>query len=151
MDELIDAFRANAVHVGMDEVFLLGSDLSLSTKGKDPSMLFAKAVNDIHGHLVRQRHVEMLMWADRLIDGKTNAFGEWESSMNGTAAAIDMIPKDIIVCPWHYELRETYPSIPMFLNKGFRVLPAGWNKLEAATALIEYSRQFDGQSCSIHI
>src|SRR3984893_10901301 len=143
MDELIDAFRAKAFHVGMDEVFLLGSDLSLSTKGKDPSMLFAKAVNDIHRHLVRKRHVEMLMWGDRLIDGKTIVFGEWESSINGTAAAIDMIPKDIIVCPWHYELRDAYPSIPMLLDKGFRVLPAGWNKLEAARALIEYSRQHD--------
>ena len=143
MDELIDAFRASAVHVGMDEVFLLGSDLSPSTKGKDPAVLFAKAVNDIHRHLVRERHVEMLMWGDRLIDGKTKDFGEWESSMNGTAAAIDMIPKDIIVCPWHYEQRDDYPSIPMLLDKGFRVLPAGWNKLEAARALIEYSRQHD--------
>ena len=143
MDEIIDAFRADAIHVGMDEIFLLGSELSPSTKGQNPAALFAKAVNDIHQHLVRERHVEMLMWGDRLIDGKNNDFGEWESSMNGTAAAIDMIPKDIIVCPWHYEPRDAYPSIPMFLDKGFRVLPAGWNKLEATTALIAYSRQYD--------
>ena len=132
-----------AIHVGMDEIFLLGSDLSPSTKGQNPAALFAKAVNDIHRHLVRERHVEMLMWGDRLIDGKNYDYGEWESSMNGTAAAIDMIPKDIIVCPWHYEPRDAYPSIPMFLDKGFRVLPAGWNKVEATTALIEYSRQYD--------
>ena len=141
MDEIIDAFRANALHVGMDEVFLLGSDLSPSTHGKDPAMLFAKAVNDIHRHLVRERHVEMLMWGDRLIDGKKYELGEWEASQNGTAAAADMIPKDIIICPWHYEPRNDYPSIPMFLDKGFRVLPAGWNKVDATTALIEYSGQ----------
>jgi hypothetical protein len=52
------------------------------------------------------------MWGDRLIDGKKYDFGEWEASTNGTAAAIDLIPKDIIVCPWHYELRDNYPSIP---------------------------------------
>ena len=51
MDEIIDAFRVDAFHVGMDEVFLLGSDFSPSTKGKDPGELFAKAVNDIHNHL----------------------------------------------------------------------------------------------------
>jgi hypothetical protein len=107
-------------------------------------VLFAKAVNDIRRHLVRERHVEMLMWGDRLIDGKEYDYGEWESSVNGTAAAIDMIPKDIIVCPWHYEPREAYPSIPMFLDKGFRVLPAVGRKVDAATALIEYSRQHDG-------
>jgi hypothetical protein len=98
----------------------------------------------MHRHLVQERQIEMLMWGDRLFDGKNNDFGEWESSMNGTAAAIDMIPKDIIVCPWHYEPRDAYPSIPMFLDKGFRVLPAGWNKLEATTALIGYSRQYEG-------
>jgi hypothetical protein len=140
MDEIIDAFRADAFHVGMDEIFLLGSESSPSTKGKDRGLLFAKAVNEIYAHLVRKRHVEMLMWGDRLIDGRKYDFGEWEASTNGTAAAIDLIPKDIIVCPWHYELRDNYPSIPMFLEKGFRVLPAGWKNLEATKALIEFTR-----------
>src|SRR5499426_3049811 len=123
MDEIIDAFKSDAIHVGMDEVFLLGSEQSPSTKGKDPGVLFAKAVNEIHSHL-RKRRVEMLMWGDRLIDGKKDDFGEWEASINGTAAAIDSIPRDIIICPWHYVVRDSYPSIPMFLDKGFRVLPA---------------------------
>src|SRR6266404_583678 len=48
MDEIIDAFRADAFHAGMDEVFLLGSELSPSTKGKDVGGLFAKAVNQIY-------------------------------------------------------------------------------------------------------
>jgi len=143
MDEIIDAFQAKAIHVGMDEVFLLGSEQSPSTKGKDAGVLFAKAVNEIHSHL-RKRHVDMLMWGDRLIDGKKYDFGEWEASVNGTAAAIDSIPKDIIICPWHYEVRDSYPSIPMFLDKGFRVLPAGWNKPEATKKLMDYTRQYSG-------
>ena len=141
MDEIIDAFHADALHVGMDEVFLLGSEQSPSTKGKDPAKLFARAVNDLYAHLVKQRHVEMLMWGDRLIDGQKYDFGEWEASKNGTAAAIDLIPKDIIICPWHYEKRDAYPSVAVFLEKGFRVLPASWNKVEATQALIEYDRQ----------
>lgn len=141
MDELIDAFRADAMHVGMDEVFLLGSEQSPSTRGKDPAALFAKAVNDLHRHLVGRRRVEMLMWGDRLIDGRVYDFGSWEASRNGTAPAVDLIPKDIIVCPWHYEKRDAYPSIPMLLGKGFRVLPAGWKKVEATRALIEYGRK----------
>jgi hypothetical protein len=141
MDEIIEAFRSDALHVGMDEVFLLGSEHSPSTKGKDPAVLFAKSVNDLHRHLVGRRRVEMLMWGDRLIDGRKYDFGEWEASMNGTAPAVDLIPKDIIVCPWHYEKRDAYPSIPVLLEKGFRVLPAGWNKVEATRALIEYGRK----------
>ena len=143
MDELIDAFQADAFHVGMDEVFLLGSDRSPSTKGKDPGVLFANAVKEAHHHLVKKRHVEMLMWGDRLIDGKKYDFGEWESAINGTAAAIDQIPRDIIICPWHYEQRQSYPSIPMFMEKGFRVLPAGWKDVEATKALIGFSKSQD--------
>jgi hypothetical protein len=141
IDEILDAFKADAFHVGMDEVFLLGSPESPSTKGKDPAKLFAKAVNDLHGHLVGKRKVEMLMWADRLFDAKKYRWGEWEAAKNGTAPAVDMISKDIILCPWHYESMEAYPSVPLFVGKGFRVLPASWRKLDASKALIEYSRK----------
>lgn len=144
MDEIIDAFRADAFHVGMDEVFLLGSEHSPSTKGKDPGVLFANAINEVYGHLVRKRRVEMLMWGDRLVDGKKYDMGEWEASKNGTASAIDLIPKDIIICPWHYEVRESYPSIPMFIQKGFRVLPAGWKNVDATRLLIKYSQLHTG-------
>ena len=151
MDEIIDAFHADAMHVGMDEVFLLGSESSPSTKGKDAGTLFAKAVNDIYQHLVRKQHVEMFMWGDRLIDSKKYNLGEWEASINGTAAAIDLIPKDIIVCPWHYQLKDTYPSIEMFIEKGFRVLPAGWNNVDATRALINYSKQHAGPKLLGHL
>jgi hypothetical protein len=50
-----------------------------------------------------------------------------------------MIPKDIILCPWHYERREAFPSLPMFIKKGFGVLPASWKKVDASGALIRYS------------
>lgn len=141
MDELIEAFQAKEFHVGMDEVFLLGNEQSPSTKGKDPAELFAKAVNDYHDHLVKKRGLQMLMWGDRLIDGTKMKYGRWESSRHGTAAAVDMIPKDIIICDWHYNKRREYPSIPMFLEKGFRVLPASWNRVSATEALIRYAKQ----------
>ena len=141
MDELIDAFEAKEFHVGLDEVFLLGNEHSPSTKGKDPAKLFAKAVNDYHDHIVKKRGLQMLMWGDRLIDGTKMRYGRWESSRNGTAAAVDMIPKDIIICDWHYNKRREYPSIPMFIEKGFRVLPASWNRVGATEVLIRYGRQ----------
>src|ERR1043165_8412958 len=151
MDEIIDAFRADALHVGMDEVFLLGSEQSPTTKGKDAGVLLANAVKQIHEHLVRKRHVEMLMWGDRLIDGVKFNLGEWEASTNGTASAIDVIPKDIIICPWHYEVRESYPSIPMFIEKGFRVLPSGWKSVEATTALIGFNKSLAGPKMLGHM
>jgi hypothetical protein len=151
MDEIIDAFSADAFHVGMDEVFLIGKPQSPSTKDKDPAQVFAKAVNDLHGHLVNERKVEMLMWADRLIDANKYHWGEWEASKVGTAGAPDLISKDIILCPWHYERMKEYPSIPLFLDKGFRVLPASWRKVDASKALIEYSLQFKSPKMLGHL
>jgi hypothetical protein len=136
IDELIDAFEAKAFHVGMDEVFLLSSEKATSTKNLDPAGVFAKVVNDLHAHIAQKSGLTMLMWADRLIDGKQFDMGEWEASKVGTAPAIDKIPKDIILCPWHYELRANYESLPMFMQKGFRVLPASWKKTDATLALI---------------
>lgn len=137
MDELIDAFEADSFHVGMDEVFLIASEQCSRCKGKDPAELFAKAVNDYHRHLVRKKKLTMLMWGDRLLDDKVIKYGKWESSQNNTAAAIDMIPKNIIMCDWHYGMRDDYPSIRYFQEKGFRVWPAGWRNIDAALALME--------------
>src|SRR4030095_15348535 len=102
-------------------------------------------------HRVLKRRLEMLMWGDRLIDSKKYDLGDWEASTNGTAAAIERTPKDIIMCPWHYEPRDSYPSIPMFLEKGFRVLPAGWKNVDATKALIEYSKQYKGPKLLGHM
>ena len=142
MDELIEVFEADAFHVGMDEVFLIGEDVCSRCKGKDKAELFAKAVNDYHQHLVSKRKAEMLIWGDRLIDAEKIKYGKWEASANGTAGAVDLIPKDIIICDWHYEPRDAYESVPMFLEKGFRVWPSSWRKIEGAKALIDYSQVF---------
>ncbi len=42
IDELIDAFEADAFHVGMDEVFLIGSEYCPRCHGADPAKLFAR-------------------------------------------------------------------------------------------------------------
>ncbi len=140
IDEIVDAFDADALHVGMDEVFLIGNDAAPSTKGKDPAEVFAKAVNDLYAHVVRKRRLQMIMWGDRLIDAERYDYGEWEASKNNTWPAIYMIPKDIIIADWHYEPRDSYPSLPLFLDKGFRVLPTSFKDVEASRRLIEYGQ-----------
>lgn len=143
IDELIDAFGADAFHVGMDEVFLMADQGCARCQGKDPAELFAKAVNDLHGHIVGERKLTMLMWADRLLDDKKLGFhyGKWEASQNGTGPAIDRIPKDIILCDWHYEIRKDgYPSIAYLQEKGFRILPSTWWNQDAALAMLREAR-----------
>ena len=141
-DELLEVFEADALHVGMDEVFLIASEHCPRCKGASPSELFAKAVNDYHEHLVGRRGVEMLMWGDRLLDDRVMGYGEWEAATNDTHLAIERIATDIIICDWHYELREAYPSIPFFLEKEFRVWPSGWRDTEAIETFINYAQRY---------
>ena len=151
MDELIEVFEADAFHVGMDEVFLVAEDDCPRCRGKDKAELFAKAVNDYYNHLIGKHKIEMLMWGDRLIDASKYSYGKWEASADNTARAVDMISKDIIICDWHYELRQAYESVPMFLEKGFRVWPASWRKPDAAKAFVDYSKRYDNDRMLGHL
>jgi Glycosyl hydrolase family 20, catalytic domain len=138
LDEIADAFEADAFHVGMDEVFLLGEPGCPRCKRIGKSALFAKQVNDLHKHLVTEKKLEMMMWGDRFLDGAATGYGEWEASMNNTYSAIDQVKKDIIICDWHYGQRGDYPSLKIFADKGFRVWPCGWND---ATATELFAKQ----------
>ena len=142
-DELLDAFDAKAFHVGMDEVFILGE--CPRCKGTPNAKLFAKSVNDLHSHIAGKRGAEMQMWGDRLLDGKATGYGSWEASINDTWQAIDMIPKDIVQCDWHYEtVNMDFPSIRLFQDKGFRVWPGGWNQEKSIRRFIEVARKESG-------
>lgn len=141
VDEIIDAFDADAFHVGMDEVFIIGSKDCPRCHGHNTAELFAKTVNDFHQHIVGQHKIEMLMWGDRLLDAKALHYSPWEASTNGTARAINLIPKDIVICDWHYEKATNYASVPLLLSKGFRVWPSGWQPLENSQAFSAFSLQ----------
>jgi hypothetical protein len=83
----------------------------------------------------------MLMWADRLLDDKKFGYGKWEASANSTGPAIDLVPKDIIMCDWHYETRpKGYPSVAYLQEKGFRMLPSTWWNKDAALAMLREAR-----------
>ena len=151
MDDMIEAFDADAFHVGMDEVFIVASEFCPRCKGGDPAKLFAKAVNDAHSHLVGEKKVEMFMWADRFLDAKALGYGEWEAAKNGTHGAVDLVPKDIIMCDWHYEPLEKYQgkpadygSVVYLQDHGFKVWPCGWKKIEPVKAFVASSRKHQG-------
>jgi hypothetical protein len=141
IDEMADAFEADAFHVGMDEVYLIGSDECPRCHGKNPAHLFAAQINVLHAHIVGQRHLQMLMWADRVIGSKLQGSCKYDNARNDLSAAIDLIPRDIVMCDWHYEWKKKYPSVPFLTGKGFHVWPAGFLPLKAAQAFSDFSRQ----------
>jgi hypothetical protein len=156
-DELIDAFEADALHVGMDEVFVIGDDACPRCRGKAPARLFAKAVNDAYGHIVGKRGQEMMMWGDRFLDGAETGYGMWEASKNATYPAVDLVPRDIIICDWHYERKYEnmrsygFPSIRLFLDKGFRVLPTSFRDTKAVKSMIRVSLAIESDRMLGHL
>jgi hypothetical protein len=141
IDELARACEAKAFHVGMDEVFILADPDCPRCKGKDPAELFAGEVKTLHAHL-KSIGCRLWMWGDRFIDGKTTKIGKWEASENGTHTAIDLVPKDIVVCDWHYERAPETPQF--FANKGFDVVACPWRKPAVALVQLEHIRTIRG-------
>lgn len=123
VDEVCDVFETDAFHAGMDEVFYLGEDKCPRCSGRDKAELFANEVRVIRDHLA-QKNRQLWMWGDRFIDGKTTGLGMWEASYNNTYRAIDMIPKDVIICDWHYERADKTPVY--FAMKGLNVITCPW-------------------------
>ncbi len=139
VDEICEVFETDAFHAGMDEVFYLADDQCPRCSGRDPSELFAGEVTLIRNHL-RNRGIELWIWGDRLLDGKETGIGMWEASYNNTYRAIDKIPKDIVICDWHYERPDK--TAVYFAMKGFRVMSCPWRNPRVAVQQVADMFQF---------
>ncbi|MGH8017475.1 MAG: family 20 glycosylhydrolase [Opitutaceae bacterium] len=131
LKEILDVFEADALHAGLDEVFLIAEDACPRCRGADPAEVFAQEVRTLRNFLHAQG-ARMWMWGDRFIDGRTTGIGKWEASMNNTHRAIDLVPRDIVICDWHYE--STPPTAAYFALKGFEVVLCSWNRPAVAVA-----------------
>jgi len=143
MDELVDVFEASAFHAGMDEVFFIGEDKCPRCAHHDRSRLFADEVKTLRDHLA-ERNKTLWIWGDRLIDGRTTGIGMWEASYNDTWRAVDMIPKDVVICDWHYERPDK--TAVYFSMKGLQVLTCPWRDPQLAVQQIQDVLNFRANS-----
>jgi len=139
VDEICDVFETDAFHAGLDEVFYIGHENCPRCHGHDKAELFAGEVTKIRNHLAKNGR-ELWIWGDRLIDGKTTGIGLWEASFNNTHRAIDMIPKDVVICDWHYERPD--PTAVLFAGKGLQVLTCPWRRPEVTLEQEKMLRSF---------
>jgi hypothetical protein len=143
VDELMDAFEAKAFHAGLDEVFYIGDDKCPRCGGHDKAVLYSNEVTKIRNHLAIKNR-QLWMWGDRLIDGKTTGMGMWEASMNNTHRAIDLIPKDVFICDWHYERPDK--TAVYFAMKGFKVATCSWRKPDVSEQQVQDMLKFRTES-----
>jgi hypothetical protein len=130
VDEICDAFGSTAFHAGMDEVFYIGDSKCPRCKGKSKAELFSGEVKTIRDHLATKGR-KLWIWGDRLLDGSATGLGMWEASTNDTHHAIDLIPKDVFICDWHYERPDK--TAVYFAMKGFQVATCPWRNPTVAS------------------
>lgn len=146
MDEICDVFEAKAFHAGMDEVFYIGEKQCPRCGGLDKAELFAGEVRTLRDHLA-EKNRKLWMWGDRLIDGKTTGIGEWEGSYNNTHRAVDLIPKDVMICDWHYERPDQTPVL--FAMKGIDVVTCPWRNPSNAVLQVQDMVRFREHSTKV--
>ena len=140
IDEMMEAFETDTIHIGCDEVFHIGKCPKCSKVPK--AKLYADWVNSINEH-VQSRGGKIMMWGDRLTSVKDTGYNSWESSEIGTEAAIDMISKDVLICDWHYEANQKFLSVDLLAKAGLKMLVCPWKEIDNAKRFIDYAVEHD--------
>jgi hypothetical protein len=146
LDEVIDLVHPKAIHIGHDEV-VNPTDLQ-KWRGVDqkmlPAKLFLQDVLQIHAHL-KKRGVETWMWGDMLIS-PDEVPDMNPANLNGITPGYGKllrakIPKDIVICDWHYQPSRGFPSMDTFIREGFRVIGATWENQETIQSFSRYAKE----------
>ena len=92
----------------------------------------------------RKKGRKLWIWGDRLLPGKTTGLGMWEASYNDTYRAVNMIPKDIMICDWHYDRAD--PTAAYFALKGLSVVTCPWKSPQTAVSQTQDMIRFRNES-----
>lgn len=140
IDEIMDVFESDSIHIGCDEGFNMGICEKCSKVPKH--QLFADWINEINSY-IKARGGRIFMWGDRLCSTAETGYNEWESSNNGTEKSRELLSRDIIICDWHYNMQAKYPSVDILAKEGFKIMVSPWRDKENATAFINYAKSHD--------
>ena len=110
IDEIVEVFKPREyVHMGHDEVYQLA--VCPICKNKDAARLYADDIMKIYNHL-RAKGLKMMIWSDMI---------QPVSHYAKPRAAIDMLPKDILMLDfiWYFHLDKDIED--NLLEKGYTV------------------------------
>lgn len=149
IDELISIMQPTAIHIGHDEMagFRPYSAKKYLRPGETmlPADLFLKDVLLIHDYL-KSRNVETWMWGDMLISVEefpSMPKNKLHGSKPGYGKALrDKLPRDIVICDWHYKQAEPgYPSLATMRAEGFRVIGTTFRDEDTIRKFSKYASQ----------
>lgn len=140
IDEILDVFESDGLHIGCDEAVGIGKCPECS---KVPNAkLFGDWVTAIHDHIAK-RGAQLMIWGDGFLNAEETGYIGFGASNTFSDTAINTVPKDIIMCDWHYDFFDTYPSVNIFALKGFKMMISPWFNNKKASAFINYAKEYD--------
>lgn len=139
-EEAIEFFKPRHMHIGHDEVTMLGRFPYLSRDtGKTAGELIVEDIIKLNNWL-KERNVGAMIWGDQFLHES-----ECIDACNAPTPEIarkmrDGLPKDVIITDWHYEVGkpEDYKSLKIWNDEGFRVIGAPWFDPENIRNVTQY-------------
>ena len=143
MDEMLQVFGSDHFHIGQDEAFEIGK--CPRCVGKPNEVIYADWLNSLHDHLA-EKHVKTWLWGDRLLNGTImpeRGIG-YETSLVDTWKAVSRVPRDFMICDWHYRVLPYGHMSPAYWDKhGFDFIVCPFNNMCAADQLIVAAQAAD--------
>ena len=129
IDETLEIFdHPEYMHIGHDEVDMLGRFPKHDVcKSLGSAELVYRDTVKIHDYL-KTKNVKTMMWGDILLKPYF-------------AKHIDLLPKDILMCDWHYDPATTQRSVDFFQDRGFQVLGSAWYDPVNISGFAQYCNQ----------
>jgi hexosaminidase len=143
--EALDVFQPKYFHIGHDEVTMRGSYPHRdANQGKSVTDLFLGDVRWMHD-LFKPRDVRMMLWGDMLLaPGEANDTATFAMTKEDAAARRAGVPKDAIVCDWHYQpaKSEAYRSLKVLKDAAFTTIACTWYTPENIKGFADAARLY---------
>lgn len=148
LDEVISLINPKAIHIGHDEVVGWNkrhAQRKISNGSPLPAKLFIEDTLALHGYL-KKRGIKTWMWGDMLIspDEFPDMLGRnLHGSMSGYGKDVrGKLPKDIVICDWHYfDKQEPFSSLQTMVKEGFKVIGSTWKQEQTIKNFSRYASQ----------
>jgi hypothetical protein len=147
IDELLMLTGATKFHIGHDEVAGWNKnhyirEILLKGEKQLPPELFLQDVLILSEYL-KKKGIEAWMWGDMLVSQEEfpsmRDSGASLNGYNGYAGLRGKIPKDIVICDWHYRGKQvSFPTALAFAQNGHKVLGATWEFQETTRNFTKY-------------
>ncbi len=128
--EAVDFFQPERFHIGHDEVAMRGRFPYRSKEsGLSATELILGDIHKLHDWF-SERDIQVMMWGDMFLAEGEATDATFAPSKEEAKTRRDMLPKDIFITDWHYDVvePEEYTSIEIWKDAGFETAGASWDR-----------------------